>query len=212
MLICASIIRISIQDGHEQRGHVCTPSNRFVAFNSDVCEENVDELLSFKTWCIQQSSKVPQIKYWQTVYDMDMLLLRFVRSVRTEDLFLYEKSLDEIADWVFILDHYNYARWLTVHVRDMMNVLVKHPALYRQFADGFFTIAKTQNPFAMIGFDQTNEQQNKELKMHGGTLNLSDECVFTKWAVAGPEIARVITEFEAGMYRVYAEECRSQAS
>ena len=34
MLICASIIRISIQDGHEQRGHVCTPSDRFVAFNS----------------------------------------------------------------------------------------------------------------------------------------------------------------------------------
>ena len=118
-----------------------------------------------------------------------MLLLRFVRSVRTEDLFLYEKSLDEIADWVFILDHYNYARWLPVHVRDMMNVRVKHPALYRQFADGFFTIAKTQNPFAMIGFDQTHEQQNKELMMHGGTLNLSDECVFTKWAVAGPEIA-----------------------
>ena len=36
--------------------------------------------------------------------------------------------------------------------------------------------------------------------MHGGTLTLSDECVFTKWAVAGPEIARVITECEAGMY------------
>ena len=129
-----------------------------------------------------------------------MLLLRFVRSIRTEDLILYEESLDEIADWVFILDHYNYARWLPVHVRDMMNVRVKHPALYRQFADGFVTIAKTQNPFAMIGFDQTHEQQNKELKMHGGTLNLSDECVFTKWAVAGPEIARVITECEAGMY------------
>ena len=35
--------------------------------------------------------------------------------------------------------------------------------------------------------------------MHGGTLNLSDECVFTERAAAGPEIARVITEFEAGI-------------
>ena len=35
--------------------------------------------------------------------------------------------------------------------------------------------------------------------MHGGTRNLSDECVFTEWAVAGPDIARVITEFEVGM-------------
>ena len=81
----------------------------------------------------------------------------------------------------------------------MMNVRVKHPALYRQFADGFFTIAKTQTPFSMIGFDQNHEQQNKELNMHGGNLNLSDECVFTEWAVARPEIARGITEFEPGM-------------
>ena len=73
------------------------------------------------------------------------------------------------------------------------------PALYIQFADAFFTIAKTQNPFSMIGFDQKPEQQNKELKIRGATLNLSDECVFTEWAVAGPAIARVITEFEAGM-------------
>ena len=28
---------------------------------------------------------------------------------------------------------------------------------------------------------------------------MSDECVFTEWPVAGPEISRIITEFEAGM-------------
>ena len=88
---------------------------------------------------------------------------------------------------------------IALHLRDTMNVRVKHPALNRQFADGFFTIAKTQNPFSMIGFDQNHEQQNKGLKMHGGNLNLCDECVFTEWAVAGPEFARVTTEFEAGM-------------
>ena len=126
---------------------------------------------------------------------MEMLLLRFVRSIRTGELFLYEKSFNEIADWAFILDHYNYARWFPVRVRDTMNLRVKHPALYRQFADGFFTVAKTQTPFSTIGFDQHHEQQNKELKMHGGILNLSDECVFTEWTVAGPEIVRVITEF-----------------
>lgn len=32
--------------------------------------------------------------------------------------------------------------------------------------------------------------------MHGVTLNLNDECVFTEWSVAGPEVARVIREFE----------------
>ena len=75
--------------------------------------------------------------------------------------------------------YYNHARWLPEHVREMMNVRVKHPARYKQFADGVFTIAKTQNPFSMIGFHQKLEQQNKELNMHGATLNLTDECVFT---------------------------------
>ena len=52
--------------------------------------------------------------------------------------------------YVGINDHYKYARWFPVHVREMMNVRLKHPALCRQFADGCFTIAKTQNLFSMI--------------------------------------------------------------
>ena len=88
---------------------------------------------------------------------------------------------------------------IPVHVRDMLNLLQKHPDLHKLFADGLFTVAKTHNTFPLIGFDQNHEQLNKELKMNGGTLNLSDDCIFTEWPVAGTEIALVITEFEAGM-------------
>ncbi len=125
------------------------------------CQKNEEEPLSFIAWC-KKGEALPQFKYWQTVYDMEMLLLRFVRSVRVGDFNLYVKTLDEVADWAFILDHYNYARWLPVHVRDMINLQDKHPVLYKQFADGFFTVAKTQNQFSLIGFDHNHEQQNKE--------------------------------------------------
>ena len=144
------------------------------------CQENGDEFLSFKTWCNKKGEILPQFKYWQTVYEMDMLLLRFVRSIHVGDLDLYEKTLDGFADWAFILDHYNYARWLPGNVRDMFNLPMKHPHLYKQFADGFFTNAMTCSPFSLIGFDQNHEQQNKELKIHSGTLNLNDECIFTE--------------------------------
>ncbi len=113
------------------------------------CQKNEEEPLSFIAWC-KKGEALPQFKYWQTVYDMEMLLLRFVRSVRVGDFNLYVKTLDEVADWAFILDHYNYACWLPVHVRDMINLQDKHPVLYKQFADGFFTVAKTQNPFSLI--------------------------------------------------------------
>ena len=51
-----------------------------------VCEENGAELLSFKPWCIpvarQQGTPI-QILANGVTYDMDMLMLRFVRSIRT---------------------------------------------------------------------------------------------------------------------------------
>ena len=52
-------------------------------------------------------------KYWLTVYDMKLLLLRFVSSItRIEYFDLYLRLSGKIADWAFILDHYNYAIWL----------------------------------------------------------------------------------------------------
>ena len=47
----------------------------------------------------------------------------------------------------------------------------------RSFSTTATTLAGSQNPFSMIGFDQNHEQQNKELNMHGGILTLSDECL-----------------------------------
>ena len=64
----------------------------------DDCHENGDKLLSFEEWCNKKGEALPQFKYWQTAYDMEMLLLRFVRAIRIGDLNLYLKSLDEIAD------------------------------------------------------------------------------------------------------------------
>ena len=63
----------------------------------------------------------------------------------------------------------------------------------------------------MIGFDQKPEQQNKELKMRGATLNLSDECVFTEWAVAG-RVWNCPGYHGVWVRHAYAKECRAQAS
>ena len=71
----------------------------------------------------------------------------------------------------------------------MLNLEHKHPDLYQQFYDGLFTVAKANNPFSLIVFDHNHEQLNKELKIHGGVLNLNDDYAFTEWSVAGPEVA-----------------------
>ena len=57
-------------------------------------------------------------------------MCRFIRSIREGDFPLYVQVCDELCSWFHALDHTNYARWLLVHVRDMVQLPFKHPELY----------------------------------------------------------------------------------
>ena len=110
----------------------CTRGDSFVAFKSwkdayswytAVCEKNGAELRSFKTWCIQQGALIQILANGVWHGDAPVALCTFDSHRRLV-------SLREVMGWNrrlgFIIDHYYYARWLQVHVRDMMNVRVKH--------------------------------------------------------------------------------------
>ena len=72
-----------------------------------------------------------------------MLLSRFVRSLKEGDLTLYVDTCDEHCGWFHIMDHTNYARWLPVHVRDMVVLDEKHPQIYAEFMNGNFVVQKS---------------------------------------------------------------------
>ena len=59
------------------------------------CQENGVEIQAFEVWSNQKEKTLKYLKYWQTFYDMEIELLRYVRSIHIED-------------WACILDHYNY--------------------------------------------------------------------------------------------------------
>jgi hypothetical protein len=54
-----------------------------------------------------------------TILNMDILGLICVRADRERDVALYVESLTALVPWFFALDHHNYARWISVHIRDM---------------------------------------------------------------------------------------------
>ena len=104
---------------------------------------------------------------------------------------------------VFALDHTNYARWLTVHVFDLMSLPITHPDVYQQMLKGFFSFAKTKRPFSRMALDQIHEQNNKIIKGAGGAtslLNTQDESALLRWETCGPEVARIVSEFEDSLY------------
>ena len=69
--------------------------------------------------------------------------------------------------------------------------------VYRHFMLGNFTAEKTYHVFSSMALDQNHEQMNKIIKGDGGAVGLTEnQSALLRWMTAGPEIARLINEFE----------------
>ena len=152
---------------------------------------------SFEDRCSQREQSYPQFQYWATVLALELSTLIYVRSLREANFSMYLDALTELVPWFFALDHTNYARWIPVHQRDMAELANKHPDVFTEFSNGHFTIQKTKRMFSVIPLDQAHEQNNAYFKGDGGAIGLTDNATaLRRWMVAGPEVARVIVEFE----------------
>ena len=152
---------------------------------------------TFEEWCTQRAAESMHFNCWLKTLSLELLLLRYIRSIREANFQLYMESLTQIMPWMFALDYTNYSRWLSVHIRDMMTLGEKHPDVLREFEHGNFVVHKTTNKFCAIAIDQCHEQNNAMVKGSGGAIGLTgNPGALRRWMVAGPEIARIITEFE----------------
>ena len=154
--------------------------------------------VEFEVWCDQRKQSCPQFQFWATAMELELSVCVFVRSLREADFAMYLDALTELVPWFYALDHTNYARWIPVHLRDMAGLLMKHPEVNRKFNAGHFTVQKTKRVFSAIPIDQAHEQNNACVKGDGGAVGLTeDQGALRRWMVAGPEVARVISEFES---------------
>ena len=152
---------------------------------------------SFEDWCSQREQSYPQFQYWTTVLALELSTLIYVRSLREANVSMYLDALTELVPWFFALDHTNYARWIPVHLRGMAELANKHPDVFTEFSNGQFTVQKTKRMFSAIPLDQAHEQNNAYVSGDGGAIGITDNATAPRrWMVAGPEVARVIVEFE----------------
>lgn len=157
-------------------------------------EENIE--VDFEMW-IKEKEKHPHFLYWSTVLELELLVLDLVRSIREGKFLLYVQLLSKLVPWMFALDLTNYSRWLPVHIKDLVQIQEMHPSVYSKFEEGFFVVQKTQHHFSKIALDQNHEQMNEVIKGDGGAVGLTEnEAALKRWMVSGPEIARIVNEFE----------------
>ena len=114
------------------------------AYTHYVERENRMEMISFEDWKISRIASSPQLQYWSITLDFELAVLIFVQSICCGNFALYKDALSKIIPWFFALNHTNYAHWLPVHLRDVMQLAMKHPNLESEFEAGHFVVHKTQ--------------------------------------------------------------------
>ena len=92
-------------------------------------------------WLEEKSLSSSMAHYWSLVINLQIEILVFVRSIREGNFHVYVQSLRNLSECFFALDHTNYARWLTIHVFDLISVPITHPNVYQQMLKGFFNFA-----------------------------------------------------------------------
>ena len=151
--------------------------------------------VAMNEWCEQQTS--PMFQYHYFLLKKKLLVLQFVRSVRTGDKDMYLASLTNITYFFCSLNHTHYSRWTPVHIRDMILLPQTHPEINQHFELGRFTVNKTGKRFSNIGLDHAQEQNIKEFKQHGGPLAFThspDQLLL--YLTSGPEVTNHVTFFQ----------------
>ena len=85
--------------------------------------------------------------YWKMIFDLQILILMFIRLEREQDLAFYVQVIKSIMKCIFAFNHHNYIHWFTIHVDDLMKLELVCPNVYKEFCSGNFVTQKTINPF-----------------------------------------------------------------
>ena len=129
--------------------------------------------------------------YWKNILELQLSILVYITSIRESNFQLYLAALRSLMKWYFALDHFNNARWLSVHLFDLLQLKGQFPDVSNQFSMGQFTFQKTISEYSNMALDQVHAQNNTKIKGIGGAthlVNLSDESSLVRWGLCAGEL------------------------
>ena len=101
-------------------------------------------------------------------------ILSILYATRTGDWILYIESIRRFLPWAFAYDRQTYARYLTLHLMEMVNLEENHRCIYDDFMKSNFSVQMSDNnTFGRLEADKVIETTiNKDTKTPGGTTGL----------------------------------------
>ena len=166
-------------------------------YNCNEDATDLDASLSFDAWCQKRLKESPQFHFWHLVLSMELTILSLVRAFREANFNLYCQAVSALIPFFFANNNVNYARWLPVHLRDMLSLEHKHPDVFEEFQSGRFVVFKSSRDFSAMAIDQAHEQANAIIKGEGGAIGVTeDPSALRRWMIAGPEVSRLASDYE----------------
>ena len=175
--------------------------NHLKAAYNEHCVEQADKLVPrcecTQFWGVVCTSEKPKSTVSLLVLSVELTVFLLIRSFREANFALYCQALSELIPFFFANNNKNYARWLPIHLRDMLTLESTHPQLAQEFKAGNFVVHKTNRNFSALALDQAQEQANATIKADSGAIGLTeDPSELRRWMVAGPEVSRLASLYE----------------
>lgn len=114
----------------------------------------------------------PMNKFCLTYAKMVLLLLNYIRSVRTGHWLLHIKTLQDFAPFFFALNRSTYGRFVPVYVGTMHRLEKQNPCVW-EYLTKHWVVRKSQIAFTAIGCDHALEHVNRVLKGEGGLVGIT---------------------------------------
>ena len=106
--------------------------------------------------------------------------MQLVPSFRDANFEHYVQCLVQIVPWMLAFDHTNNARWLPIHIKDMVQLKERVPSVYEEYNKGNFVVQKSTHVFSTMAMDQAHEQMNDLIKGDGGVIGITDNVSIDK--------------------------------
>ena len=85
-------------------------------YQAFLADESSNNGKSFIDWKVSMAAQSPTFQFWDTIMNLEKLILVFVRAHRERNFELYVETLEELVGFLFALDHFNYACLLPIHI------------------------------------------------------------------------------------------------
>ena len=136
----------------------------------------------------ENDAHIRQIELFSLICSVTVDYASSVCSLREGNFDFYVQSLAHIIQWMFVLYHTHYSRWVfSISVAER----VCRWTSYAEFRAGKIVVHKTSDTFWGIAIDRCDEQDNGAVKASNGVVGPGENPAALRGrTVASPEVAR----------------------